>query len=594
MKNWSLSAKLYFVLAILIASNIASVSIGLTKLSKLNDSMTNINTSLYKRIQFLNRVGVAQLNLGIRIRDIILANAPDEQKKLEGTMAERKKDLETGVSDFSAIASEQGKAGIQKYQEKFSAWYTAAEEIMKLKHEQKTAEAIEISRSRLTPLRKEMDTQLQEIVALNETRMNDAATMAASDYTNSRNQILTISFLAILFSSGLAFLIIRRFGVSIRNIIHSLNENSSQVASASHQLASSSEELSQAATEQAASLEQTAASLEQISAMISKASDSATMTETSSVESQNKAEEGRKAVDSMMSQMDEISDSNQAIMTQVNYGNDQMAEIVKVIQEIGTKTKVINEIVFQTKLLSFNASVEAARAGEHGKGFAVVAEEVGNLAQMSGNAAKDISSMLEGSIAKVEQIVKDSKAKVESLVDQGKLKVEAGVTIAKECSGVLDQIVQNVSVVSGLSQEISQASKEQSQGVGEINKAMGQLDTVTQQNSAASEEAASASEQLSAQAESLKTVISDLVFAVQGGSTKNLAAVQNYAKPVHKPTATKNSNVVHLKTPAKTPLLKKSAPAAQVMALPKTETRFKAAAGDGSVPSRDNAGFKDV
>jgi methyl-accepting chemotaxis protein len=78
-------------------------------------------------------------------------------------------------------------------------------------------------------------------------------------------------------------------------------------------------------------------------------------------------------------------------MNQINYSNEQMSEIVKVIQEIETKTKVINDIVFQTKLLSFNASVEAARAGEQGKGFAVVAEEVGNLAQMSGNAAKEIS-----------------------------------------------------------------------------------------------------------------------------------------------------------------------------------------------------------
>ena len=71
------------------------------------------------------------------------------------------------------------------------------------------------------------------------------------------------------------------------------------------------------------------------------------------------------------------------------------------ISEIGNKTKVINDIVFQTKLLSFNASVEAARAGEHGKGFSVVAEEVGNLAHMSGNSAKEITQLLESSINRV-------------------------------------------------------------------------------------------------------------------------------------------------------------------------------------------------
>jgi methyl-accepting chemotaxis protein len=89
----------------------------------------------------------------------------------------------------------------------------------------------------------------------------------------------------------------------------------------------------------------------------------------------------------------------------MNKSNDEISSIVKVIAEIGDKTKVINDIVFQTKLLSFNASVEAARAGEQGKGFAVVAEEVGNLATMSGKAAEEISSMLGDSMGKVELIV---------------------------------------------------------------------------------------------------------------------------------------------------------------------------------------------
>lgn len=65
----------------------------------------------------------------------------------------------------------------------------------------------------------------------------------------------------------------------------------------------------------------------------------------------------------------EISESNNRILQQVEDSNQKITDIVKVINEIGTKTKVINDIVFQTKLLSFNASVEAARAGEHGKGL---------------------------------------------------------------------------------------------------------------------------------------------------------------------------------------------------------------------------------
>lgn len=350
---------------------------------------------------------------------------------------------------------------------------------------------------------------------------------------------------------------------TIQSIVLKLNENAAQVASASAQMASSSEELSSAATEQASSLEQTASSLEEITSMIGKATESAQAAAGSAAASKKKADTGREAVDKMLGSMNEISESNQAIMSQVNASNQKMVEIVKVIQEIGNKTKVINEIVFQTKLLSFNASVEAARAGEHGKGFAVVAEEVGNLAQMSGNAAKDISEMLEGSISKVQAIVDETKTKVESLVALGKTKVETGSSVAQQCSDILNDILQEVTKVSNLSQEISQASHEQSQGVGEINKAMRQLDTVTQQNSATSEEAASSAEEMSAQAEALKAVVEELVLVMNGSGSAG--ASSPHAR-----------NVIQL--PVKTA---------------KPAQAFKAVSGM-TVPSRDDDGFTEI
>ncbi len=375
-----------------------------------------------------------------------------------------------------------------------------------------------------------------------------------------------------------AFLFSTKISKQVGQIISSISAASDEVAAAATQIASSSVELSQATTEQAASLEETAASLEEITAMISKASESADTTEKSSNESQSKAEEGRGSVDKMMVSMEAISTSNDEIMTQVNHSNQQMTEIIRVIQEIGSKTKVINEIVFQTKLLSFNASVEAARAGEHGKGFAVVAEEVGNLAQMSGNAAKEISEMLDSSISKVESIVNDSKHKVANLVSSGKEKVEAGVDTARQCSGVLDEIVQNVSRVTGLAQEIAQASKEQAQGVGEINKAMNQLGAVTQQNSATSQQAASSAEQLSAQAVSLKAAIDELVLAVQGQPNPNAG------QPI-KAKSKKSSNVVHIMPKKKQAPVSKSSTHSSMP--------LKAAAGE-STPSRDSDGFDEV
>ncbi len=270
----------------------------------------------------------------------------------------------------------------------------------------------------------------------------------------------------------------------------------------------------------------------------------------------------------MISAMGEINQSNNSIMEQVESSNKQITEIVDVIKEIGAKTKVINDIVFQTKLLSFNASVEAARAGEMGKGFAVVAEEVGNLAAMSGNAAREISELLDSSISKVETIVHETKEKVGTQVISGKEKVKVGTEIANQCGTLLETIVSEVSSISKMAEEISVASNEQAQGVGEITKAITQLDTVTQQNSSSSEETASAAEELSAQAESLNTAVLDLVAAIEGSRK---APVQTHTK------------MAEVKTlPVKS---KKTAPA---------QTSMKKAAGHDVVPSCDHSGFQDV
>ena len=220
----------------------------------------------------------------------------------------------------------------------------------------------------------------------------------------------------------------------------------------------------------------------------------------------------------MIKAIGDISTSNTEIMNQVNETNKEIENIVKIINEIGAKTKVINDIVFQTKLLSFNASVEAARAGEQGKGFAVVAEEVGNLAAMSGTAALEITNMLDGSIKAVETIVRGSKEKIGKLILNGKDKVEAGTRVAHECEEVLSEIVNSVASVSKMVIEISTASQEQAQGVYEITKAIAQLDKVTQQNTSNSAESADAAGSLSGQAKMLNSLVQKLVQTIEGGA----------------------------------------------------------------------------
>ena len=312
-----------------------------------------------------------------------------------------------------------------------------------------------------------------------------------STYNYARAVFWTFLFITLF---GLAFIItlsfwsINQITQEIEHISKDLIEGASSTGFLAKDMSSSSTSLAEGVTEQAAALQETVASLEEVRAMVSKNADNAEQARTVATQTSENARKGKASVSEVISAISEILHSNEAIQHQVEMSNNEMNEITRVISDIASKTKVINEIVFQTKLLSFNASVEAARAGEHGKGFAVVAEEVGNLAQMSGTAAREITQLLEGGLKKVETIVKDSKSKVSNLVVTSKEKVELGTTTARRCDTVLDELLGGVDEMNNMVVEIATASQEQSQGVNEISKAMNQLEAVTQNNSAATNE----------------------------------------------------------------------------------------------------------
>jgi methyl-accepting chemotaxis protein len=387
--------------------------------------------------------------------------------------------------------------------------------------------------------------------------------------------------IAHFFAAGISTGISKRLsGLALR-----LSNGSDEVFSAATTISQSSLELSDAAAKQASAIQETVASIDEVSSMAKKSADNAAQSQKVSQSSRSAAEQGQEAMREMSKSISEISQSNTAIMTQVEDGNRQISEIVKVISEIGNKTKVINDIVFQTKLLSFNASVEAARAGEHGKGFAVVAEEVGNLAQMSGNAAKEISSMLDSSIHKVETIVNDTKTKVERLVVDSRSKVEVGIQVAQRCGEVLNGILSTVQEVDGMVGEISSASQEQAQGVSEINKSMNQLDQVTQQNSAIALSAASSAEQLSVQAEQLRQMVKDLFMVINGTASASQSSSDGGPQP--REQAEMNERVPS----------RKVVPIGQKRAVPsKAAMPLKMAVGaeSSSVPSKDDPRFEDV
>jgi methyl-accepting chemotaxis protein len=345
---------------------------------------------------------------------------------------------------------------------------------------------------------------------------NIAEIKAERDVSGHIKNTILLGIIPIVVAVALAYAVIKKPLARLTTLSELLTNVSDKVAVTARQMSDNSASLSQATIEQTSSLQETASSLEEIGSMVRKTADNAALTTEASNKSQEKANQGNMVVERMINSMDEINLSNQHIMDEIKQSNQQFLEIVKVIHEIGNKTKVINDIVFQTKLLSFNASVEAARAGEQGKGFAVVAEEVGNLAKMSGDAATEISTMLDDSTKRVEQIVNQTKQKVEVLMSQGSDKVNQGVRVANECGEVLRDIVVNVSTSAQMAGEISVASAEQTQGIQEITKAMNQLDVVTHDNSQTSQDLSQVAAVLNNEAQRLDGAVKELLETIEG------------------------------------------------------------------------------
>lgn len=256
---------------------------------------------------------------------------------------------------------------------------------------------------------------------------------------------------------------------SLNKTLSQINESSSQVAEGSEQISSVSQTLAEGATDQSSSVQQLSASIFEVTEQVKKNADNAL----------NAKKLSTNAAD--------ILENNN---NKMNLLEDAMIEITNSSNEISKIIKTIDDIAYQTNLLSLNAAIEAARAGEDGKGFAVVAEEVRELAAKSSEAAKNTTRLIEASINAVEN----------------------GRQIVNETAKYLVSIVDNAKQSTDLITNITKASESQSHSLSQITQGIEQISGIVQLNSATAQESAATSEELNSQAQMLKSLINKFSF----------------------------------------------------------------------------------
>ncbi len=277
-------------------------------------------------------------------------------------------------------------------------------------------------------------------------------------------KISAISYGAILVCVLLlAFFVAMRSSRPFTEIAQQMMKQAALAENTSEQLNDSSDQLSATANEQASSVQETVSSITEMASMVEQTMLHIKNANELGTRISRKTENGAQTMGRMTQAMNEIQSTT-----------SDLKHIVDVIEGIRAKTTVINDIVFKTQLLAFNASIEAARAGQHGKGFAVVADEVRDLSNHAGQAANDI-----------ENLIAESHRNVSRVVNVVSERIAEGDAISRESLQQFMEIAEDIKMISASIDEVYGAGQEQASGINQTVKAMDQLNEAAQNNASA-------------------------------------------------------------------------------------------------------------
>ena len=534
-----ISLKLGAVFLVLVVSTALAGGFAKLQLDKINGNTEELATNWLPSVTY---IGDLQGNLNaIRRAEMqhVMAVLGEEKSPEEDVInAAKTKVAQIGEKFKALIASTEEQQAWGEYQKNLARYYEAQKKLLELSNigpaEANAAVAYlnGESQSALRALLKSMDV----MNALNKQGVEAAHASSQGTYSMARSGLLAVVLAAIGLAAGLGFWITRlitrplKFAVeaaqgfakgdltatldargkdeisqllramedmrtSLAGVVSNVRRSSESVANASAEIAQGNHDLSARTEQQASSLEETAASMEELGSTVKGNAEAALQANRLASEASTVAIQGGEVVNEVVQTMKGINESSRKI-----------SDIIS----------VIDGIAFQTNILALNAAVEAARAGEQGRGFAVVASEVRSLAGRSADAAKEIKSLINASVERVEQ----------------------GTQLVDRAGETMTRVVESIKRVTDIMGEISSASSEQASGVAQVGEAVSHMDNATQQNAALVEQMAAAASSLKSQAQELVQVVSTFkLSANHEGLVSHATAPRMVPTPIAPPPA---------------------------------------------------------
>ena len=506
------------------------------QLSYVNNTGTEMARNWLPSVQALAGVRYNISRIRSNTLQHILSETPEEFAEYDKTIADLEQTLLDRQKQFAALieGSEERKL-YDEYLAINKTYFAEQAKMLELSRTQQDEEALKLVRGPMRQAFGLMESKVNEIFKLQEEGAAQTSAYGDALYDSARRWIIALLVGSIAIGFAFALWLANLIARSIRDavfvaqtvasgdltaritvdskdetgqlmqalktmndsligIVSEVRTATDSIASASGQISSGSLDLSSRTEEQASSLEETAASMEELTSTVRHNADNARQANQLAHTASQVAGKGGQVVSQVVDTMDAIHTSSK--------------KIVDIIS-------VIDSIAFQTNILALNAAVEAARAGEQGRGFAVVASEVRTLAQRSAEAAKEIKTLIDDSVSKV----------------------DIGSQLVGEAGATMKEVVSSIQRVNDIVSEISAASVEQSSGIEQVNQAITQMDQVTQQNAALVEEASAAADSMQEQAKNLVKLVSTFKISTtqytgSTAATYKPAPVQpNPAKP---------------------------------------------------------------